>query len=252
MRMSNELEQIMKRRLEKSSQNSDDASNTNNVAFMSPSSSRTTTLKKKKAFASSSGTNGNSTSTSTSFNPSENKDRNDDETVTTIATNTSSLNDLNRLNQYDNNSQEQKGDNNVDENVDEDANVGDDAFIKKDVITDNSTASEAMTHNQLQGQARLTSVVRYLEKSCPWTASITPMEMLQWLKSELDEIENELKLLNAWKESCEKKEVNMDDSLEKEVEERRISEYNCLIKSLTSEMGDILFDTMMLEMIIRR
>ena len=107
--MTNELEQIMKRRLEKSSEsNNDDASNT--PAFLSP---RTSTLKKKKAFAihTTASNEGNDSVNSNSkgnsiipSNPSDSKDRNnDDETVTTSATNTSSLNDLNRSNHYNDN-----------------------------------------------------------------------------------------------------------------------------------------------------
>lgn len=245
--MTNELEQIMKHRLERSA---DSNGKEESPAFLSP---RTAILKKKKAAATATTfttfVNGGANGNSSSFIPNENngKDQNDDETIATTATNTTaSWNDFNKL------STEETGENQ-------------DVFIKKEVIvptttpitngnSNPATQSESIPHNQLKGQARLTSVVKYLEKSCPWTASITPLEMLQWLKSELDEIEKELKLLNAWKEWSEKKSNNVgdDDEIGEEREQRRIAEYECLTNALTSEMGDILFDTVMLEMIIRR
>ena len=211
-------------------------------------------MKSKKADATTTTTfvNGGTNGNSSSFIPYDNsgKDQNDDETIATTATNaTTSWNDFNKLNT-------------------EESGKTQDVFMKKEVIvpmtttriissdSNSSTQSDVVPHNQLKGQARLASVVKYLEKSCPWTASITPLEMLQWLKSELDEIEKELKLLNAWNEWSEKKSNNVGDGDDDEVggerEQRRIAEYECLINALTSEMGDILFDTIMLEMIIRR
>jgi NTP pyrophosphatase (non-canonical NTP hydrolase) len=145
-------------------------------------------------------------------------------------------------------------------------------------------------HKDLKGRERLYSVVKFLEKSCPWTISLASRQMLQWLRSELDELEKELKLLDHWKQkrmhilnksnnsnSNKKYQIGEntqltvkknekgndhdhddddhdDDDHDKKIESIKIGDakYKFLVKSLTSEMGDILFDALMLEMMIRR
>ena len=90
-------------------------------------------------------------------------------------------------------------------------------------------------HASLQGPERLLNVVSCLAASCPWTISVTPQQMLGALKSEIEELQKEMikidvvqKPGNALDSFCDKK------------------------TALISEMGDVLFDVLMLEMTIRR
>mmetsp|Transcript_4277 Transcript_4277/g.5555 ORF Transcript_4277/g.5555 Transcript_4277/m.5555 type:complete len:386 (-) Transcript_4277:41-1198(-) len=100
-------------------------------------------------------------------------------------------------------------------------------------------------HSELKGKDRLCNVVDCLGKACPWTLGISSKQMINWLRSELDELEKELNLFDKImikKETLGKEEEDNDNE-------------NAIIlekSSLISEMGDILFDALMLEMIVRR
>jgi len=89
-------------------------------------------------------------------------------------------------------------------------------------------------HNELMGRHRLFNVVSCLGQSCPCTRSIKANDMLHYLKSEVDELHHELDIIKS------------DD----------ICYWRCYSdkrkKAMASELGDILFDVLMLEMIMRR
>jgi hypothetical protein len=117
-------------------------------------------------------------------------------------------------------------------------------------------------HEDLKGRDRLINLVQCLNQSCPWTLSITSREMLQWLRSELDEIENEMNVIDYISEkeilihTLKGKEIESDGEKDEGGHQKEIEEIakkkHVLIQSLTSEMGDILFDTLMLDMIVKR
>ena len=96
-------------------------------------------------------------------------------------------------------------------------------------------------HLSLKGPQRLHNVVSCLSTSCPWTKSVTPHQMLGQLKSEMEELQEEMKLIEKSKRKI------VTNNAEK------VNDSNSMSKTaLISEMGDILFDALMLEMTIRR
>lgn len=124
-------------------------------------------------------------------------------------------------------------------------------------------------HNDLQGKERLWNIIQCLEKSCPWTKSVSSKEMLQWLRSELIELEKEIhdydNVCNTMMTCISNNNIsNVDEEMVQEVEEGQDTscsllnlkkmkmKQDALKQSLTSEMGDILFDALMLDMMIRR
>ena len=88
-------------------------------------------------------------------------------------------------------------------------------------------------HNSLTGRERLYNVVQCLSKSCPWTMTVNANQMISWLQSELQELQTEL----------EKKGRSSLMPSNKLVESR---------DALVSELGDVLFNSLMLEMMLRR
>ena len=52
-------------------------------------------------------------------------------------------------------------------------------------------------HSSLSGPRRLSSVVSALSDNCPWTATVTPHEMIEWLHSECDEVKEEVRAMEA-------------------------------------------------------
>jgi len=83
----------------------------------------------------------------------------------------------------------------------------------------------------------LFNVVQELGLHCPWTKSLTSRSMLKWLQSELIELEQELSKLEDIQRGSS---LNNEKCLE-----------HCRDR-VTSELGDVLFDTLMVEMMIRR
>ena len=79
---------------------------------------------------------------------------------------------------------------------------------------------------------------------------------------ELDEIENEMNVIDYISEkeilihTLKGKEIESDGEKDEGGHQKEIEEIakkkHVLIQSLTSEMGDILFDTLMLDMIVKR
>jgi len=78
-------------------------------------------------------------------------------------------------------------------------------------------------------------VIKCLSESCPWTKSITSEMMMGFLESELKELKVELVIMKSCKTNVEKINNNVDNK-----------------KEIVSEVGDIIFDVLMLEMAIRR
>jgi len=78
-------------------------------------------------------------------------------------------------------------------------------------------------------------VIKCLSESCPWTKSITSEMMMGFLESELKELKDELVIMKSCKTNVEKISNNVDNK-----------------KEIVSEVGDIIFDVLMLEMAIRR
>ena len=89
------------------------------------------------------------------------------------------------------------------------------------------------THCELKGSARLTSIVHELSVECPWTASIRPHDMCKWLRSECNEVEEQILIQGSKKtvngEYCQKS-----------------------LRELESEVGDVLFDALMLNAVCSR
>jgi len=81
-------------------------------------------------------------------------------------------------------------------------------------------------HASLFGTDRLRNVVACLGQTCPWTAGVGAAEMASWLEGEIGEL---------------REEIAREDTDEAAARKR-----------IVSEMGDILFDAYMLEMICRR
>mmetsp|Transcript_17734 Transcript_17734/g.35402 ORF Transcript_17734/g.35402 Transcript_17734/m.35402 type:complete len:266 (-) Transcript_17734:421-1218(-) len=81
-------------------------------------------------------------------------------------------------------------------------------------------------HASLFGTDRLRNVVACLGQNCPWTAGVGAAEMASWLEGEIGEL---------------REEIAREDTGEAAARKR-----------IVSEMGDILFDAYMLEMICRR
>ena len=86
------------------------------------------------------------------------------------------------------------------------------------------------SHHDLIGRERLFNLVECLNLDCPWTKSITAKDMIKWLQSEVVELQDEMDLL-----------CNQNDNNESQAKQ-----------ALVSELGDILFDCLMLEALIRR
>ena len=86
------------------------------------------------------------------------------------------------------------------------------------------------THKDLRGRKRLHRVVSCLGDSCPWTESITSEDMLHYLESEIRELREEI---------VATKRCNERAKADQKV-------------AMISELGDVLFDVLMLEMLLRR
>jgi len=92
-----------------------------------------------------------------------------------------------------------------------------------------------IAHKDLVGRDRLYNVVSCLGKSCPWTQSITSNQMLGYLESEVHELHEEISIL--------KSSVVIGDPAAGSIVSK---------DAMVSELGDILFDVLMLEMMMRR
>lgn len=83
-------------------------------------------------------------------------------------------------------------------------------------------------HQSLYGGERLLNVGRLLEQSCPWTRATPSLKMLEFLTSECKELEEEIQTVRH-------AEPGSNENLE-----------------ITKELGDIIFDTMLLAIACKR
>ena len=95
----------------------------------------------------------------------------------------------------------------------------------------------AFSHAQLVGRDRLYNVVSCLAEECPWTKTMQSHDMLNFLSSEVKELQEEIEGFAA-----DQKENAIGDLLP--TDERK--------NAIISELGDLLFDVLMLEMMMRR
>ena len=95
-----------------------------------------------------------------------------------------------------------------------------------------TTQLTKQTFDTLRGESRLDAVVSELNKSCPWTLSLTPQKMTTFLKSECGELQRELNRPHSSNDSSNELPPNLT--------------------SIKSEVGDILFDALMLNTICSR
>ena len=128
--------------------------------------------------------------------------------------------------------------------------------ISKPNTSSSTSALSKYRHLLLNGRERLCNIVHCLSMSCPWTASISSKEMLQWLRSELNELEKEINDIDSMKAILEE---FYDDGNRKggniindDVYQDKLLKLQQLKIALTSEMGDILFDALMLNMMVQR
>ena len=131
--------------------------------------------------------------------------------------------------------------------------------ISKPNTSSSTSALSKYRHLLLNGRERLCNIVYCLSMSCPWTASITSKEMLQWLRSELNELEKEINDIDSMKAILEEYYDNDNEKNEKggniindDVYQDKLLKLQQLKIALTSEMGDILFDALMLNMMVQR
>eukprot|EP00591_Stephanopyxis_turris_P012044 CAMPEP_0195518654 /NCGR_PEP_ID=MMETSP0794_2-20130614/13431_1 /TAXON_ID=515487 /ORGANISM="Stephanopyxis turris, Strain CCMP 815" /LENGTH=209 /DNA_ID=CAMNT_0040647669 /DNA_START=153 /DNA_END=782 /DNA_ORIENTATION=+ len=119
----------------------------------------------------------------------------------------------------------------------------------------------------LRGRERLFYVVDKLGLSCPWTKSVDSTSMLDWLGGEVEELRKEISLLRLLSPAAAAGEVSMVSSprrisgmkiggighpLVANDAEHEDAEVRNTRKALVSELGDVLFDAIMLEMMCRR
>lgn len=95
----------------------------------------------------------------------------------------------------------------------------------------------ASSHTQLVGRDRLYNVVSCLAEECPWTKTMQSHDMLNFLSSEVKELQEEIDGLGA-----DREENSTEDLLS--TDERK--------SAIISELGDLIFDVLMLEMMMRR
>mmetsp|Transcript_30809 Transcript_30809/g.35567 ORF Transcript_30809/g.35567 Transcript_30809/m.35567 type:complete len:100 (+) Transcript_30809:121-420(+) len=97
-----------------------------------------------------------------------------------------------------------------------------------------------LAHKELRGKERLYNVVSCLSKNCPWTISQTSNKMIEYLESEVKELKNELLPVESVKEASMKEEKNAILSVKGNS------------RAIVSELGDVIFDVLMLEMMLQR
>ena len=111
-------------------------------------------------------------------------------------------------------------------------------------------------HKQLYGRERLFNVIKCLSISCPWTKSITPPTMLTFLESELKELRHELDILSKSKKEAaannDDQTISNDDGGDNDNNSDSKVTLQNNKDALISEVGDIIFDVLVLEMAIRR
>ena len=95
-------------------------------------------------------------------------------------------------------------------------------------------------HTELRGRQRLHNLVNCLGNSCPWTATVKSSDMLAYLGSEVHELQEEISFLKS-----------KGDRIDSSLSGNDLSSFHKK-KEMIAELGDILFDALMLEMLLRR
>jgi NTP pyrophosphatase (non-canonical NTP hydrolase) len=102
-------------------------------------------------------------------------------------------------------------------------------------------------------------VVETLGLECPWTKSLSCASMIQWLRSELVELEEEMARLDVITPATQalgnkaNGNANVATSPPHDDSQKLLKNQDQHNKEmLVSELGDVLFDTLMLEMMVRR
>ena len=95
-------------------------------------------------------------------------------------------------------------------------------------------------HTSLRGRKRLYNLVTCLGNSCPWTATVKSTEMLVYLESEVHELQEEIISMHSVRDGSDASSG------------RKHPSYSDRKKAMIAELGDVLFDVLMLEMMMRR
>ena len=106
---------------------------------------------------------------------------------------------------------------------------------------------QQLPHKDLYGRARLFNVIQYLHVSCPWSKSVTSETMLDFLESEIKELRDELTTMKKCANEEEKKYSRDGDD-----DNTATTSSSNNKAALVSEVGDIIFDVLMLEMALKR
>eukprot|EP00419_Tripos_fusus_P014149 CAMPEP_0172737000 /NCGR_PEP_ID=MMETSP1074-20121228/116542_1 /TAXON_ID=2916 /ORGANISM="Ceratium fusus, Strain PA161109" /LENGTH=229 /DNA_ID=CAMNT_0013566313 /DNA_START=218 /DNA_END=904 /DNA_ORIENTATION=+ len=85
-------------------------------------------------------------------------------------------------------------------------------------------------HCQCRGDQRLSAVVAELVRNCPWTATVDASTMISWMRSELDEFK-----------------AALEQFRDEGTEDAKVAR-----EALISELGDVLFDALMLNAVAAR
>jgi NTP pyrophosphatase (non-canonical NTP hydrolase) len=115
--------------------------------------------------------------------------------------------------------------------------------------SDPLAAGQARWRPNLAGPSRLIEVVRELSGGCVWTQSITPIDMLHALRSECDEVELELARLPAPANATA---VGSNGTHIREDAASASATRNEDTSELVSELGDVLFDALMVHAVFSR
>ena len=116
-------------------------------------------------------------------------------------------------------------------------------------------------HKDLYGRQRLFNVIQCLHESCPWSKSVSSEVLLNFLESEIKELREELDII---KKKNDKYHSGTTTNVKEEEKEEKKSNHYISVggddddttannkEALISEVGDIIFDVLMLEMAVRR
>ena len=112
-------------------------------------------------------------------------------------------------------------------------------------------------HTKLVGRERLLAVVSKLGQSCPWTASVNGPMMIEWLQAELIELSQELSYYYYDEEEEEDYSSSSTMVTTSQKKKKKKQQRQCFgpLQSddpLISELGDVIFDVLLLQYVLRR
>ena len=70
-------------------------------------------------------------------------------------------------------------------------------LVEKSPKSSPSRIQARSEHALLKGAPRALNLVALLNEACPWTATVKPEEMVNWLKSECEETLTEVKVMRS-------------------------------------------------------